>query len=138
MMQRILAFLIAGLIGVGAAGLLFPAAPRSDSPLQETVDGMAALAGSQQIPENLMADEPLKLGGEFDPNQYFSVLTHLQMEPGYTLDYVYYYDFMGGYPALYARPADQAPYQTVPGAVDLHVTTAHRLPEFDRYHPVVL
>ena len=79
---------------------------------------MSALAGSQQVPENLMADEPVKLGGEFDPNQYFSVLTHLQMEPGYTLDYVYYYDFMGGYPALYARPVDQPPYQVTPGGYD--------------------
>ncbi len=118
MIRTILAFLIAGLIGSGAVNLLFPPTPRVDSPLQDTVDAMSALTGSQQIPENFMADEPLKLGGEFDPNQYFTVLTHLQMEPGYTLDYVYYYDFMGGYPTLYARPLDQAPYQTVSGGSD--------------------
>ena len=48
----------------------------------------------------------------FDVNDYFSVLTHLSMEPGYTLDYVYAYFFTDGEPILYARPVDQAPYDT--------------------------
>jgi hypothetical protein len=34
------------------------------------------------------------------------------MQAGYDLDYVYHQDGMGGYPLLYARPADQEPYTT--------------------------
>jgi len=50
-------------------------------------------------------------GEEFDPNLYFSALDHLNMEEGYILDYVYYYNGMGGRPVLYARPQEQAPYR---------------------------
>ena len=44
--------------------------------------------------------------------QYFAVLDHLTMAPGYVLDYVYQYDGMGGSPLLYARPISQSPYTT--------------------------
>jgi hypothetical protein len=51
-----------------------------------------------------------KQGDEFDVSQYFSVLTHLSMQEGYALDYVYQNDGLSGYPLLYARPVNQAPY----------------------------
>lgn len=51
-----------------------------------------------------------KQGGEFDVSQYFDVLTHISMQDGYALDYVYQNDDLGGYPLLYARPVDQAPF----------------------------
>jgi hypothetical protein len=44
-------------------------------------------------------------GGKFDPNEYFTVLTHLSLEDGYVLDYVYFAPGGGdGAPYLYARP----------------------------------
>jgi hypothetical protein len=76
------------------------------------VDGMAALNSDLQIPQYFLADNPIKQGGEFNVMQYFKVLDHLSIQPGYTLDYVYHYDGMGGYPVLYAYPAGQPPYAT--------------------------
>lgn len=54
----------------------------------------------------------MKQDGDFDVNRYFEVLTHLKVHEGYTLDYVYSSDGLGGYPLLYARPMDQKPFQT--------------------------
>jgi hypothetical protein len=50
--------------------------------------------------------ESLDAAGEkFDPNEYFTVLTHLSLEDGYVLDYVYFAPGGGdGAPYLYARP----------------------------------
>lgn len=67
--------------------------------------GLAKLH-STPLPEHLRQENPVLDGSEFDPSTYFDVLTHLSMQPGYTLDYVYQYDFMGSFPVLYARPAD--------------------------------
>jgi hypothetical protein len=75
------------------------------------VDALNALKPGE-IPAHLRQDDAVRDGSEFDPNAYFTVLTHLSMEEGYVLDYVYYFDGMGGRPMLYARPADQAPYET--------------------------
>jgi len=50
--------------------------------------------------------ESLEAAGErFDANEYFTVLTHLALEDGYVLDYVYFAPGGGdGAPYLYARP----------------------------------
>jgi len=89
------------------------------APTGKTVSGcralvasMAALTSGMKIPQYFLADNPVKQGGEFDVTQYFGVLDHLSMQPGYSLDYVYHYDGMGGYPVLYAFPTGQAPYAT--------------------------
>jgi hypothetical protein len=76
------------------------------------MDGLVALKSGMKIPQYFLADNPTKQGGEFDVNQYFGILNHLSMQPGYSLDYVYHYDGMGGYPVLYAYPTGQAPYAT--------------------------
>jgi hypothetical protein len=55
-------------------------------------------------------------------------MTHISMREGYTLDYVYQIDSLGGYPLLYPRPVDQAPYASssdIPENVDL--------PDFQEY-----
>jgi len=78
---------------------------------QQTVDALVSL-NPGEIPTHLQQADAVRDGSEFDPNRYLSVLTHLAPEDGYVLDYVYYYDGMGGLPLLYARPADQAPYKT--------------------------
>ena len=62
------------------------------------------------IPEHFRVENPVENGTEFDPNRFIDALTHLSLEPGYVLDYVYTYDGMGGYPTLFARPVDSAPY----------------------------
>ncbi len=73
---------------------------------------MQALTGGLEFPPNFRTENPVKTGGEFDVMQYFTVLDHLTMQPGYLLDYVYHYDGMGGYPVLYARPGAQPAYAT--------------------------
>ncbi len=82
------------------------------SACRTTVDAMSALTGGLDIPENFQTANPVKTGGEFDVMQYFTVLDHLSMQPGYVLDYVYHYDGMGGSPLLYVRPSDQPSYTT--------------------------
>jgi len=64
------------------------------------------------IPQHLF-DTGTKRGDEFDVNQYFNALTHISIEEGYSLDYVYQNDSLGGYPLLYARPSDHVPYASV-------------------------
>jgi hypothetical protein len=84
-----------------------------DSPLQDTVDAMSAVKAGQVIPDHLLTENAERTGEEFDPNLYFTALNHLNMDEGYVLDYVYYYDGMGGRPVLYARTeGQQSPFRT--------------------------
>ncbi len=62
-------------------------------------------------PNNLKPADGTKNGTEFDVNTYFSALTHLSMQEGYVLDYVYLSDGAGGGPILYIRQADAAPFK---------------------------
>jgi hypothetical protein len=56
------------------------------------------------IPSSLLKENPVRNCEQFDPNEYFSVLTHLAMKPGYVLDYNYNYrSGFGGSPDLFAR-----------------------------------
>jgi hypothetical protein len=80
------------------------------STCRATMDALSALIGGLELPSNFKTENPAKVGGEFDVMQYFSVLDHLSMQPGYVLDYVYHYDHMGGNPVLYVHPLGQPPY----------------------------
>ena len=80
---------------------------------QPTVERMEILVGTQPIPKNLIQEKPQRSANDFDPNLFLTALPHLSMAPGYTLDYVYYFDGFGGGPQVYARPKDQAPYTSV-------------------------
>ena len=75
---------------------------------------VSAMGGLQpgEVPEQLF-NTGIKQGDEFDVNEYFNVLTHISMQEGFTLDYVYQNDSLGGYPIMYARPVDQVPYASV-------------------------
>ncbi len=64
------------------------------------------------IPQSLL-ETGIKQGGEFDVNDYFDAFTHISMEEGYALDYVYQLDSLGSFPILYARPADQPVYASI-------------------------
>jgi hypothetical protein len=92
----------------------------------EVVSGVANLQAGE-IPQTLF-DTGKKQGNEFDVSQYFNVLTHISMQDGYTLDYVYQNDGLGGYPLLYTHAVDQAPYGSI---AELPENT--QLPDFREY-----
>ena len=80
---------------------------------QSIVDSMESLTQNLLLPEHMRKEDAVKTGKEFDVNKYFSVLNHLSMQPGYTLDYVYFFNMMGGSPFIYAREIDKSPYLTL-------------------------
>ena len=93
-------------------------APNAITGCSGTVSAVRALWAGYPLPDYLESEHPVERGGEFDPNAYFGVLDGLAMEPGYSLDFVYSYDWLGSYPTLLARPANSAPYLSwddVPG-----------------------
>ena len=102
--------------------------PAPTTAWQEVVDAFARLNSSQDLPDHLMQEGAEKNGSEFDVNEYFGVLDHLSMEPGYVLDYVYIYDGMGGSPVLFARPEDHpapATYAEYAAALEAGDVDAH-------------
>lgn len=87
-----------------------PEAVPSDLGCHRDVAALAELRGGLSAPPHFAEPNPIKRGGEFDPNRYFQALPHLRMRDGFTLDWVYHQDGMGGYPIVYARPVEQSPY----------------------------
>lgn len=79
---------------------------------QDTIDALQALHKQLEAPEHLMVKDSRKIGGEFEASEYFTVLKHLSLEPGYVLDWVYCYDGMGGSPVLHVRPEEKPAYET--------------------------
>jgi len=79
---------------------------------QSTVDAFSSLTEDLQTPWYFYRKNAVRIGLEFNAGSYFSALTHLSMSDGYVLDYVYKYDFMGGYPILYPRKVWQLPFFT--------------------------
>lgn len=110
-----------------ACQFLFPAS--TGTVISSCAGLVAAVANLQagDAPEQLF-NTGIKDGSEFDVNQYFSVLTHISMQEGYALDYVYQNDGMGGYPLLYARPVNEPPYTSI---TDIPENT--ELPDYQDY-----
>ncbi|MBN2388811.1 MAG: hypothetical protein JXB85_17480 [Anaerolineales bacterium] len=79
---------------------------------RSSMDSLHELRDDLGLPEHYVSGDPLRGPGEFDPNSYFLVWSHLSMAEEYTLDYVYFGDELGGRPMLYARPVTQAAYET--------------------------
>lgn len=79
---------------------------------RRVVDGLYNLKKDLGLPDHYTTENPVKQDGEFDPNQYFQVLNHLSIAPGYTLDFVYFSDHLGGKPLVYARETSQASFET--------------------------
>lgn len=75
--------------------------------MQEDIYNLSVLYNAQSIPQHFFDENAERSGEEFDPNKVFEILDHLAMEEGYTLDYVYDPNPMGGYPLLYARKNNQ-------------------------------
>jgi hypothetical protein len=101
--------LLAVFVSSLACQFLFPS--RTGTLISNCATLVSAVAELQvgDIPEQLF-NSGIKDGSEFDVNQYFSVLTHLSMQEGYALDYIYINDSLGSYPLIYARPTDLTPY----------------------------
>jgi hypothetical protein len=76
------------------------------------VDGLYNLKKDLGLPDHFTAENPVRLDSEFNPNSYFSVLTHLKLTSGYKLDYIYFNDELGGLPLVYARKSSSAPFQS--------------------------
>jgi len=92
-------------------------------------DVVKAVRGIQPggAPQTLL-ETGVKQGDEFDVNEYFDVLTHISMQDGYSLDYVYQVDSLGAYPILYARPVDQPAYvstKDIPAGLDFSDYLSH-------------
>lgn len=77
---------------------------------QKNIDDLQTLFSSLSLPDHFMEENPTFMGEEFDVMAFFSILDHIWMADGYRLAYVYQYDFMGGYPILYAYHTDDSPY----------------------------
>lgn len=109
---------------------LFPTTTDRDGTIVSAcTDVVQAFRGVQPgtIPPSLL-ETGTKQGGEFDVNDYFKAFTHISMEQGYTLDYVYQVDGLGAYPILYARPVDQPAYASandLPPGTELSDYLAH-------------
>jgi hypothetical protein len=89
----------------------------NDDPLsvsrESTVNAVLSLPSGHPGPNvNSGTQDLTRQTGWFDANDYFTVLNHLSMEPGYTLDYVYRADGSGAQPVLYARKIDARPFST--------------------------
>ena len=123
-MKKQITFLIAfAFVFSLACQALVPTPKRDGTVISDCASIIRAVAEMQSVdvPQSLM-ETGVKQGGEFDPTEYFKILTHLSMRDGYALDYVYSVDFLGSFPYLYARPVDQHPYASasdVPEGVKL-------------------
>ena len=67
---------------------------------RRTVLAMEDLLNRYDYPDHLKEKDAKKKAGDFNVESYFTVMKHMSMEPGYRLDYVYHYDWMGGYSVL--------------------------------------
>lgn len=97
-----------------ACQLFVPAADRDGTVISACADIVKAVRGVQPgaAPRSLL-DTGIKQGNEFDVNDYFDALTHISMQEGYALDYVYQVDSLGAFPILYARPEGQPAYPSI-------------------------
>lgn len=89
-----------------------PAAVSMAKTCRETIDSLYALRQGMTFPDHFLDGDPQRQPADFDPNQYFTVFTHLKMAAGYKLDYIYFGDDLGGKPLLYARKSGSTPFKT--------------------------
>lgn len=82
------------------------------SDYQQVVDAFVNLTAHLPIPEHFGAGVSKRMGHEFDVMEYFTILTHLSMQEGYVLDYVYWSCAAKGEPVLYARKMTEKRYET--------------------------
>lgn len=76
---------------------------------ERSVAAMETLVAARLPPDWRERLKEGKKPGDFDPNRFFAVLTHLSMEPGCSLDYVFDDKGIGARPILYTRCRDARP-----------------------------
>jgi len=79
---------------------------------RSAIDGFYTLRKDLGLPSHFMEEDPFRKETDFNPNQYLDVLPNLEITPGFILDYVYFYDWLGGKPLIYARNFDAEPFRT--------------------------
>ena len=89
---------------------------------QATVDALSSLSSGYALPKtDYNTPDSVRQEGWFDVNDYFSILTHLSMQPGYVLDYVYHNGGSAAQPYLYARKIDSKPFNTLEELTETYV-----------------
>lgn len=88
-----------------------PSAPRMACD-PEVVTRLEETLPGDDPPEHLIQENARRTREEFDVNQLLEVLTHLELEQGKVLDWVYRFDGFGGDPLIYVRSVDEAPFAT--------------------------
>jgi hypothetical protein len=92
-----------------------PAEDSLGEDLMRKIAGMRELVAKAPHPENPesvgLIHEKHLAGEVFDVRDYFTVLTNLSEKSGFVLDYAHVGDW-NGFPVLYARQENQAPYPT--------------------------
>lgn len=102
----------ATLVTVPTSSLSDPDAISLKNECRNIIDGLYSLKQDLGLPDHYTAENSVRQATDFDPNQYFQVFTHLKMKPGYTLDFIYFQDELGGKPLVYARKSNTAPFPT--------------------------
>ena len=93
-------------------GRLFLGKTNENESWQAAVDEIREMTRGQSVPADLGdPDDPVSVGG-FDPNRLLTPLNHLQIQEGKVLDFVYWYDGMGGLPVLYVREEGEASFES--------------------------
>jgi hypothetical protein len=114
-MKKQIVFLVLVVFVVSlACQVIAPPTGRDGTVISGCTDIVRAVIEIQptEIPQKLQTTG-VKDADAFDVNDYFKVLTHISMQEGYALDYVFPIDFLGAFPMLYARPEDQPPYTSM-------------------------
>lgn len=113
-MKKKTVFLLLGVFVISLACQTLHPTPREGTVISNCTAVVKAIYSVQptDVPQSLQ-ETGIKTGGEFDANEYFNALSHIFMQKGYSLDYVYQVDGLGSYPVLYARPNDQPPYASM-------------------------
>jgi hypothetical protein len=97
---------------------VFTLDPAPPSAYQQVVDSLRSLATGAPIPASFKVGNSsdqsyLRPVDAFDVNNYFTVLNHLTMQPGYVLDYIYHDYSLGAQPYIYARKTSDPPFNTL-------------------------
>lgn len=82
---------------------------------QARIDELTAIQSAEYLPQPFGLDpdsEVVKDESWFDISESFGVLGGLSTEPGYVLDYVYFYNGGIGQPILYSRQAQTPAFRT--------------------------
>lgn len=103
--------LLALLVGTAGCGAVTPA-PSLTKECRTIVDGLYQIKKDLNLPDHFNDGEPFRQATDFDPNQYFQILTNIKLQSDYKLDYVYFSDDLGGKPLIYARKSSEMPFQT--------------------------